>query len=261
LAIQFWELYCICNEKTKIVAKVWSEGEIRLSFRRAFSESMMQSWGELVSVVEQVNLKDGPDSLVWVWDRSGVYSSHLFYAIINYRGIKPVYIPAIWKVGVPPKFQLFLWLLSHNKLATMDNLKKRGLDKPEQCCFCSKKESTVHLFFECVVSKAIWSYVCEFLGLSIGEDYISVASKWLHENKFYTVNIISTVALRGIWLTRNDFNFHKQGWLDVKTILKRMLTLTMEWSISFKELNNVEMEKWSSFLVKLIQEPLMIAVA
>jgi hypothetical protein len=86
------------------VAKVWSEGEIRLSFRRTFSESMMQSWGELVSVVEQVNLKDQPDSLVWVWDRSGVYSSHSFYAIINYRGIKPAYIPAIWKVGVSLKF-------------------------------------------------------------------------------------------------------------------------------------------------------------
>jgi hypothetical protein len=33
------------------VAEVSSEGEIRLSFRRAFSESMMQSWGELVPVV------------------------------------------------------------------------------------------------------------------------------------------------------------------------------------------------------------------
>jgi hypothetical protein len=49
--------------------------------------------------------------------------------------------------------------------------------------------------------------VCEFLGFSI-EDYMSVASKWL---------------------TRNDFNFHKQDYLDVKIILKRMLRLTMEY--------------------------------
>jgi hypothetical protein len=124
-------------------------------------------------------------------------------------------------VGVPPKVQLFLWLLSHNKLAIVDNLKKRGLDRPEQCCFCHEKESIVHLFFECVVSKAIWSYVCEFLGFSTGPDYISVASKWLHEKKFYSVNISSTVTLRGIWLTINDFICHKQAWLDVKTILRR----------------------------------------
>jgi hypothetical protein len=102
--------------------------------------------------------------------------------------------------------------------------------------------------------------MCEFLGFSIGEDYMSATSKWLHEKKFYSVNIL-TVALGGIWLIRNDIIFHKQGWLDIKTILKRMLRLTMEWSISFKELNKVELEKWSSFLVKLLQEPLMITKA
>jgi hypothetical protein len=48
LAVQFWELYCICNEKTKVVSEVLGEGEIRLSFRRTFSENMMQTWCELL---------------------------------------------------------------------------------------------------------------------------------------------------------------------------------------------------------------------
>jgi hypothetical protein len=42
---------------------------------------------------------------------------------------------------------------------------------------------------------------------------------------------------------RNDLIFHNQGWTEVKTILRRMLRLTIEWSISFKDLNKVEMEK------------------
>jgi hypothetical protein len=82
--------------------------------------------------------------------------------------------------------------------------------------------------------------VCEFLGFSIGSDYLSIASKWLHEKKFCGVNIISTVTLRGIWLMRNDLIFHNQGWSEVKTILRRMLRLTIEWSISFKDLNKVK---------------------
>jgi hypothetical protein len=57
--------------------------------------------------------------------------------------------------------------------------------------------------------------------------YLSVTSKWLQKEKFYNVNIISTVVLRGIWLIRNDFIFNKQVWSDVKLIL-RMLRLTME---------------------------------
>jgi hypothetical protein len=86
LAVQFWELYCICNEKTKFVSEVLGEGEIKLSFRRTLSENMMQTWCELLSVLEQVSLRDEPDLVVWVWDRNGIYSSHSYYAIINYRG-------------------------------------------------------------------------------------------------------------------------------------------------------------------------------
>jgi hypothetical protein len=50
-----------------------------------------------------------------------------------------VFIPAIWKVVVPPKVQLFLWLLSHNKLATVDNLKKRGAINLNNAVFSSRK--------------------------------------------------------------------------------------------------------------------------
>jgi hypothetical protein len=42
LAVQFWDLYCICNEKTKTLAEVWVDRELRLSFRRTFSPSIMQ---------------------------------------------------------------------------------------------------------------------------------------------------------------------------------------------------------------------------
>jgi hypothetical protein len=65
-------------------------------------------------------------------------------------------------------------------------------------------------FSECVVATEVWSYVCLFLGIDIGKDYLSVASRWLSKEKCYCVNIISTVAMRAVWLTRNNFIFHKQ---------------------------------------------------
>jgi hypothetical protein len=46
--------------------------------------------------------------------------------------------------------------------------------------------------------------VSDFLGYDIGIDYILVASKWLHKNKFYSANIISTAVMSGIWLIRNE---------------------------------------------------------
>jgi hypothetical protein len=59
-------------------------------------------------------------------------------------------------------------------------------------------------------------------------------AKWLQKGKYYGVNIISFVVLRGLWLTRNDFIFNKHEWVSVKQILRRMVKLTMEWQVMFK---------------------------
>jgi hypothetical protein len=46
-----------------------------------------------------------------------------------------------------------------------------------------------------------------FLDFEIGNDYLSVASKWLYKEKFYCVNIISSAVLRSICLVSNDIIF------------------------------------------------------
>jgi hypothetical protein len=143
-------------------------------------------------------------------EKSGTYSSHSFYAVISYRGVTPMYIPAIWNIRVPQKIQLFLWLLSHNKLATVDNLNRKVMSKSEQCCFYSENESIRHLFFECVVARVMWSYTSAFLGWEVGVDYFSVASKWIHKVKICYANVISSAMLRAIWLMRNVMIFLKQ---------------------------------------------------
>jgi hypothetical protein len=125
LAVQFWEIYCICNEKSRKIADIWVDGELRVTFRRTFTEILMQYWRELLAVMEETILNDEADALIWCYNKSKVYSSQSFYNVISYRGTTPLYIPVVWNICVPPKIHLFLWLLSHNKLATVDNLIKR----------------------------------------------------------------------------------------------------------------------------------------
>jgi hypothetical protein len=123
---------------------------------------------------------------------------------------------------------------------------------------CAENGSINHLFFECAIAKAIWSYVEEFLGYEIGTYYISIASKWLHKDKFYGASIISIALLWDIWLNRNDFVFNKQVWSDVRIILRRIMTLTREWKVIFKEAKMEEMMGWSYFLEKQIRGPLRL---
>jgi hypothetical protein len=68
----------------------------------------------------------------------------------------------------------------------------------------------------------------KFLGIDIGSDYVSVASKWMQKEKCYVTNIVSTAALRGIWLMRNDFIFNNQVWRDVKQILRKRMAAAVQ---------------------------------
>jgi hypothetical protein len=80
LAVQFWDLYYVCNEKTKTIAEIWVEGELRLSFRRTFTDQMIQCWDDPHVVVEQVS-EGGiePDALIWGCEKTRVYSSHSMF--------------------------------------------------------------------------------------------------------------------------------------------------------------------------------------
>jgi hypothetical protein len=107
-----------------------------------------------------------------------------------------MFVLVVWKVCVPPKIHLFLWLLSHNKLATVDNLNEKGMDTPKLCHFYDEEESILHLFFECVVARTIWACVSEYFWFELGRDFLSVASKWLCKEEHYISNIISSAVMR-----------------------------------------------------------------
>jgi hypothetical protein len=99
-----------------------------------------------VALASDINFTNEDDSLICKF-----HSSQSLYGVINFRGITPVYVSAIWKRLVPPRVHFFLWLLSHNILLTKDNLMKRMKIADCSCLFCCEEESVRHLFFECVV--------------------------------------------------------------------------------------------------------------
>ena len=117
---------------------------------------MMEQWYCIEQIMENTQYQECDDSLVWQYEAKGEYTTWSLYSIINFRGVQPVYIPAVGSIKVPPRVQVFLWLLSHNKLMTKDNLAKRDIEKPPECVYCTDKETIDHLFFGCVVDKGIW---------------------------------------------------------------------------------------------------------
>jgi hypothetical protein len=148
-------VYVLVNQKSATIAKLWDGRQLKVTLRRCFSNKLLLEWYEIMKIAQTLNLSGEEDSVVWQYEASGVYSVSSLYAIINFTGVLPVYVQAVWKLKLPPKIHLFLWLVSHNKVLTRDNLVKRQNIDDLTCVFCSEPESNLYLFFECSVAKVV----------------------------------------------------------------------------------------------------------
>jgi hypothetical protein len=171
------------------------------------------------------------DGLIWQLHSSGVYLSQSLYVVINFRGVIPVYVPAIWKIMVPPRVHFFLWLLSKNKLLTRDNLDKRRNVEDKTCLFCTEMESVYRLFFDCVVARQAWIAVFEVTGFKIGIDFESMAKCWLCNSGFGVVNMLSLAICWAIWKLRNLLCFQDVAWGSMKLLWKLVIPMLKCWRV------------------------------
>jgi hypothetical protein len=104
------------------------------------------------------------DKLVWVANSKGEFSmksaTKVIQALVLAVPCDPVW-KLLWKSEPLKRLKTFIWRIDSDTLPT--NLKlhlKMGIGDP--CCpLClGAEESTVHLFFKCPVTRAIWFGLC-----------------------------------------------------------------------------------------------------
>jgi len=181
------------------------------------------------------------DALIWRFSSNGVYNSQSLYRIINFRGVIPVHVSAVWSLKIPPRVHFFLWLLAKNKVLTRDNLSLRRKVEDESCLFCNEKESVFHLFFDCVVAKQIWVYISECFGFNVGMNFESIGNMWLSRKKFIVHNILTSAVLWGLWKLRNELCFQNMSWRDIRILLMKVAILAQNWLILCPETSKAEL--------------------
>uniref|UniRef100_A0A1U7YPV5 Uncharacterized protein LOC104246697 n=1 Tax=Nicotiana sylvestris TaxID=4096 RepID=A0A1U7YPV5_NICSY len=73
----------------------------------------------------------------------------------------------ILQPNLHPRFKFILWLALQRRLATVDRLLKFGVQIPQQCIFCKQADEVFdHIFFECSMTKELWSRLLKWLGHS-----------------------------------------------------------------------------------------------
>jgi len=82
-----------------------------------------------------VELVQGRDIGIWTLQQNGLFSVHSMYLALMDDNILPIN-RSLWKLKIPLKGKVFIWLLHHGVILTKDNLAKRNWQGTRQCCFC-----------------------------------------------------------------------------------------------------------------------------
>jgi hypothetical protein len=141
-----------------------------------------------------------------------------------------VYVPAVWKLIIPPRVQFFLWLMSKDKILTRDSLGRRRRLDDQTCLFCGE-ESVAHLFFGCVVARRAWEVLSAVLGVQVGYNFESVAKLWLCNKKFGMCNVFTSAVCWSIWKLRNSLCFQGESWSSMKTLWRRVVPMIRSWRV------------------------------
>ena len=86
------------------------------------------------------------------------------YAALMDEVILPINKP-LWKLKIPLKVKVFIWLLHRGVILTKDNLAKRNWNGSKQCCYCSAEKTIAHLFFDCHLARLVWRIIHTTFGI------------------------------------------------------------------------------------------------
>jgi hypothetical protein len=155
-------------------------GKWIVQFRRGLAGEFVQQWNSLREELEMVQLSAERDVVKWVLEKSGSYTTKLLYRQTSFGGVISRRMNEIWGSRLPLKVRIFLWQMFHDKLQTVEQLKKKNWKGEINCVLCGRVEDVNHIMFRCVSSRFLWADVKEGLGwreapVSL-EDYIA---NWL----------------------------------------------------------------------------------
>ena len=124
LKLQYLNLYNLAYHKHDIFHKVLNTTPLNVSFRRNLQGNNLRDCLQVVSKVVHVEPMQGHGICIWTLQQNGLFFVHFMYLELKDDSIVPINRP-LWKLKIPLKVKVFIWLLHRGVILTKDNLAKR----------------------------------------------------------------------------------------------------------------------------------------
>lgn len=131
---------------------------------RGWEQESLQSLGH---ITENIKLSNKEDKLFWKVN-GGDYSTSQGYDILQGVGNQETHWLLLWKLCVPPKVKIFLWLFMHERLPTMSEIHRRGFQINTTCIWCKRcVEDINHLLWQCTLAKLCWKFLEQWFEVKV----------------------------------------------------------------------------------------------
>ncbi|XP_058783739.1 uncharacterized protein LOC131658465 [Vicia villosa] len=186
-----------------------------------------------------------PDGFSWPIGGERVYVVRDYYRklimgvdVMEVQVCVKVALKVLWHSWMPSKVKIFGWRLLQDRLATREQLVKRGILENDERCFCvfgcSQEGDIRHLFLDCDVARRVWEKVANWLGLDQG--YAGDCCSYLKQmvermSKLCSVRRAAVIWMCTswcIWKQRNDVIF-ENGVRDIDEIFHNVQMYSWWW--------------------------------
>jgi hypothetical protein len=159
-----------------------------------------------------VNISDQQDKFAWKLTKSGIFTVKSMYLDLMNEDARFLHI-YLWKLKLPLKIKIFMWLLRGKVLFTKDNIVKRKWKGRMKCCFCDSKETVQHLFISCRFVHIIWRMIYFTDNLPPPTSITNMFGNWLNgipKNDKARLRVGVSALCWSIWTCCNNMIFNKQ---------------------------------------------------
>lgn len=184
------------------------------------------------------------DTLLWLPERSGIYSTKTGYGIgmIDDKEpenrVNPIkWLEHVWKVKTAPKLKDFLWRVLKKAIPVSSNLESRGVAS-FACKKCGAYEDNTHVFLHCPTAEEVWSLIPVALRpsptMGSPEDIVKNGAKYTPLPPVGLTSPIWPWVMWNLWKARNKLIFENRSFTAREIALKSVQDA--------KEWNNVQVE-------------------
>jgi hypothetical protein len=118
-------------------------------------------------VLENVNLSSEKDTVRWIFEKSGKFTTSSLYRELTFPGVNNRWMNNIWTAKLPVKIKMFIWQACNDEIQSVDELARKNWTGPTDCKLCGQFESTKHIFVQCVLATLGWSILKDVLEWSV----------------------------------------------------------------------------------------------